>query len=286
MVALSFVERLLRFPPPPSSWRSFFVSHCCHTQHCCGIVSFENREDDMVSVLGSRTVILSMTVMGLVMVAGCLTLTTTPQGSGESTSSSGGGSSGQPCESVQDCPSVMLCTTMACMNGSCVSGFVPSGTECNQDKVCDGNGSCVECVDDNDCSGSHASCLNNNTCISCSDGEKNGAETNIDCGGPDCEPCMGMTCIKDSECGGGVCVDGVCCESSCTQTCKACNVPGKEGQCASLPSGTEDPGNCDTTKACSGGFGAKCLLKNGQSCADDGQCLSDNCALASNTCQP
>jgi hypothetical protein len=43
---------------------------------------------------------------------------------------------------------------------------------------------------------------------------------------------------------------------------------------------------CETTMACSGGFTAKCLLANGQTCMQDNQCASDNCSIATDVCAP
>jgi hypothetical protein len=176
----------------------------------------------------------------------------------------------------------MLCTTMACMNGTCIPGLVPAGVQCDGN-VCDGAGSCVDCVEDNDCPGENADC-NDNRCISCSDGEQNGDETDIDCGGSDCAPCTGMPWAAAAECATNYCVDGVCCDAPCINACKACNLTDKVGTCSSLPAGQEDPGACDATMAC-GTFGS-CKLKNGQMCQVDSECLSDNCSTINYICEP
>lgn len=42
----------------------------------------------------------------------------------------------------------------------------------------------------------------------------------------------GAACQQPSDCQGGNCVDGYCCNSSCTGQCEACDVPGREGVCA------------------------------------------------------
>lgn len=218
--------------------------------------------------------------IGFMSVGGCLTLTTTENtggngGFGTTSSGAGLGSSGEPCQSVQDCPAVTICTTMSCLDGSCVTGLIPNGTQCNGDKVCDGSGSCVECVYDYHCSGNNPTCVNN-SCISCSDGVKNGGETGVDCGGADCAPCS-MGCTSDADCAMGMyCVDGVCCNTPCTEDCKACNLAGKVGTCSTLSKGTEDPGVCEMTKACAG-YSGDCLLKNGQMCMQDSDCVSDHC---------
>ncbi len=53
----------------------------------------------------------------------------------------------------------------------------------------------------------------------------------------------GDACTASNQCMSGLsCVDGVCCTSSCTGTCVACNVPGSEGTCSPVPVG-QDPAN-------------------------------------------
>ncbi|HOU93574.1 MAG TPA: hypothetical protein PLU22_21130 [Polyangiaceae bacterium] len=47
----------------------------------------------------------------------------------------------------------------------------------------------------------------------CADGELDGEETDVDCGGPDCEPCeAGGACLGDDDCASGSC-DGDTCVS-------------------------------------------------------------------------
>lgn len=51
---------------------------------------------------------------------------------------------------------------------------------------------------------------------SCFDGEKNGPESDVDCGG-DCPPCdYGDTCLRARDCASGLCVDGECSENPYT----------------------------------------------------------------------
>ena len=232
---------------------------------------------------------LFLTGMSLVNASGCLSLgTTTPDGGGGSGGSSGNGetssssvssSSGgnNACMTNNDCSgSGSECKMATCMSGICVAGNRPAGYACNDGKkVCDGTGSCVDCINDGDCDGSYAYC-NDNDCISCSDGEQNGDEAGIDCGGSKCAPCAGGLCASQADCMTGTCVDGYCCDSVCDQPCKACNLNGKVGKCSSLPFGAEDTGVCEGTKACNGAS-ALCLLKDGQPCMNDSQCLNNAC---------
>ena len=48
---------------------------------------------------------------------------------------------------------------------------------------------------------------------------------------------IGEACGCDRDCQSGFCVDGVCCNSDCTGTCRACNVQGSPGICALVPGG-------------------------------------------------
>lgn len=44
----------------------------------------------------------------------------------------------------------------------------------------------------------------------CQNGERDGDETDVDCGGS-CSPCLlGKVCIENSDCGAGECIEGVC----------------------------------------------------------------------------
>jgi hypothetical protein len=52
---------------------------------------------------------------------------------------------------------------------------------------------------------------------SCSDGKRNGAETDVDCGGPDCPGCAdGAACSQASDCRSAVCVMGICQAANCS----------------------------------------------------------------------
>jgi cysteine-rich repeat protein len=60
------------------------------------------------------------------------------------------------------------------------------------------------------------SCLSDCTVSTCADGVRGGAETGVDCGGPDCPGCpAGETCARAIDCAGGVCARGVCVQTLC-----------------------------------------------------------------------
>jgi len=50
----------------------------------------------------------------------------------------------------------------------------------------------------------------------CADGVKNGAETDVDCGGPDCSPCAaGMACLQPRDCRSTLCEGNQCQPQNC-----------------------------------------------------------------------
>lgn len=89
----------------------------------------------------------------------------------------------------------------------------------------------------------------------CDDFILNGAETAVDCGGPDCEPCADRhPCLEDRDCESGRCVDDACAESTCDD---------------GIRNGTEGDVDC----------GADCPQRclGGQTCTLHVQCLSERC---------
>jgi cysteine-rich repeat protein len=113
-----------------------------------------------------------------------------------------------------------------CSGGGCGDGFVEVGEACD-----DGNGD-----DTDDCLGNcqPASCgdghvhvgveqcddgnlkegdMCSNACnfTGCFDGSKNGNESGVDCGGPDCGDCpLGETCGSNFDCNASICKQGEC----------------------------------------------------------------------------
>ena len=89
----------------------------------------------------------------------------------------------------------------------------------------------------------------------CDDREKNGAETDVDCGGGTCPTCTaGKTCLLPSDCQSGVCTGGICQAPSCTDSPK---------------NGTE------TDVDCGGSSCPKCA--DGRSCLTGADCTSGVC---------
>jgi formylglycine-generating enzyme required for sulfatase activity len=88
-----------------------------------------------------------------------------------------------------------------------------------------------------------------------------------------CKLDLGQQCFTGSECLSGQCVDGVCCNNACAGTCMACNAG--NGICKYVALNL-DPQNECSNGAC-GGNGA-CKKDIGQTCATDGDCLSNACS--------
>lgn len=88
----------------------------------------------------------------------------------------------------------------------------------------------------------------------CDDGEKNGDETDVDCGGP-CGACEeGRACDTDSDCTTSSCVEGVCAAPRCDD--------GRE--------------NGDETDVdCGGGTCPRCPV--GKMCRSTGDCETNTC---------
>lgn len=69
---------------------------------------------------------------------------------------------------------------------------------------------------------------------------------------------QGVSCTEPYECALGHCVDGVCCDTSCTESCAACSVAAGgalDGTCSPLPSAVTcraKQHDCDIAESCTG----------------------------------
>lgn len=165
---------------------------------------------------------------------------------------------GNACTTGADC-----CST-ACVNGACLGqaspadvcgdGIVGATESCDDANVVTGDG-CSSCVVDSGfaCFGEPSVCV---PFFSCNDAMQNGAETDVDCGGPSCAPCAdGQSCVVAFDCMSNACVAGIC-----------MNV----GICGDgLQNGSE------TDVDCGGPNCVPCTL--GKSCAVSADCTSNAC---------
>ena len=128
--------------------------------------------------------------------------------------------------SCSPCPPLYPCLINSdCLGGACQAGICQPTCEdgalngAEADRDC--GGPCApcrpnrDCFDDGDCTtaicsyaghGLHCQPLN-----SCSNGQQDGSETDVDCGGPFCGWCTANdSCLVDDDCQGTQCEVGVC----------------------------------------------------------------------------
>lgn len=119
---------------------------------------------------------------------------------------------------------------------------------------------------------------------SCEDDRRNGTETDIDCGGTACKRCViGDACLTDSDCASDECTLGTCREPHCTNLVKDQDEEGVDcGGTDCPPCAGSDPcanhrqDENETDVDC-GGPSACARCEIGDSCASDGDCLSNSC---------
>jgi hypothetical protein len=149
------------------------------------------------------------------------------------------------------------CMIRGCAQGVPTATPAAMGATCMQatGKLCTSAAQCVQCLGTGDCTGG-LFCNPMNVCVApqCNDVIKNGAESDVDCGGGTCPTCgPGKTCNGNVDCAGGACTGGTC-AVSCTDLVK---------------NGTE------TDVDCGGGGCSACA--SGKTCAVAGDCASGKC---------
>lgn len=172
-----------------------------------------------------------------------------------------GSPAGAACAMASDCAS-KLCVDGVC----CTTGCTMPCFSCNQTGLA---GTCrpVLSADDPEC-----------TTGSCGPTGKCGAKN-------------GEACAAPTGCSSGFCRDGVCCATSCTAPCNACNQMGSAGTCTPLTSGSDPdgcaaPATCDATGKCKKPLGGTCLAAT--DCAmgscKDGVCCDTPCTDVCKSC--
>ena len=167
---------------------------------------------------------------------------------------------GQGCGGAEDCETA-ICDDEVCVPAaSCDDGIKDDG---ESDEDCGGvcGATCpidAECEDFTDCE-TFVCDPEVGLCAgpSCEDGAPNGSETDVDCGGPDCEPCADAgTCNDDSDCLSETCdlEAGLCVSPTCVN-------------------GEQDEGESDVD--CGGAGCAPCSV--GEACTDAEDCASQLC---------
>jgi hypothetical protein len=70
----------------------------------------------------------------------------------------------------------------------------------------------------------------------------------------------GQACSCNSDCANNFCVDGICCNAACNESCKTCNATGSMGTCTFISAGSKprDPASCQTADPSTCGFDGTC----------------------------
>ncbi|MCC6527941.1 MAG: hypothetical protein IT373_35170, partial [Polyangiaceae bacterium] len=151
-----------------------------------------------------------------------------------------GGGGGPACDPVQCAGTGTDCAPRACdVNDACTASNAVSGTACDDappdGQVCDGAGTCVECVDNAQCAAPNDLCdTNAHVCVPpiCQNGTLDAGETDIDCGGPTCGACANTKFCNDAtDCLSAYCdtsAGGGQGGSGAAGVCTAC---ANDGQC-------------------------------------------------------
>lgn len=171
------------------------------------------------------------------------------------------------CREAADCGVSTDCLAVDCVDEACVRTPADAFAACDEDGavVCDGAGACVP-----------------GTCM---DGGRGGAETGIDCGGPDCGPCdAGSGCVEDDDCASALCLDGVPDgDAEGDRRCEACERADDCGDGRYCDDGvcraTLDLGEvCEASEDCASGFCADGVCCDGacdgacEACSAEGAC--------------
>lgn len=96
---------------------------------------------------------------------------------------------------------------------------------------------------------------------------------------------IGLECASDADCGLAACVDGVCCESRCSEPCHSCVMRSSVGRCVLQPKGWDARGEC-AREGCDGscdGLGACSAVPRGGVCAP-AQCRDETHSMAQLLC--
>ncbi|PRP99957.1 hypothetical protein [Enhygromyxa salina] len=208
---------------------------------------------------------------------------------------------------------VIISGTCAAFTFGCATGESDDGdvfltlTTQNPTSVGDGDGDRETGSDDHQADDTGDSSAPDPTC---DDAEQNQMETDLDCGGPNCDPCAnGFACVMNSDCLSDSCVGNVCIEPSCSDgvqngdetdvdcggaACDACEDNLGCAIAADCLSGVCSGGVC-SPPACGDGVlngsetdvdcGGTCPgCAEGGACAMDLDCLSQFCDA--NACAP
>src|SRR5262252_4989685 len=97
------------------------------------------------------------------------------------------------------------------------------------------------------------------------------------------DPSFALACTTNSQCATGFCVNGVCCDTACTNQCSACNLSGSVGTCSPKANGTScnDSNACTTGETCQSG---SCSGGTAVTCATPDQCHTQSACVPATGC--
>ncbi|MBK8252709.1 MAG: hypothetical protein IPK82_08580 [Polyangiaceae bacterium] len=155
------------------------------------------------------------------------------------------------------CTGMNQCTSGTCTDGVCCN--MACGGLCEACNVAGSVGTCSAVPSNTDPA---------NECM----------DTQVCNGNKECRKINGETCAGATDCLTDNCIDSVCCNSTCSGTCLACNVAGSLGTCSSVPAGTDPAMECAGALNCNGVSPTPaCQKADGQSCTVGAECGSGNC---------
>jgi len=189
----------------------------------------------------------------------------------------GGGSGGMgECAAPEDCPGVdTTCQFRTCDGVACGTAAAPIDTACTEDggNVCDGQGACIECNDVNDCAATWLCQAGDCVPPQCSNGQQDGTESDVDCGGLECSPCPNtLSCNTYADCFSSFCDVTVC--APCIN----------DGNCAAVTDSYCAGGTCTPKKVLGDSCGAGNQCLTGNCPGDDGVCCDDACGSTCEAC--
>ncbi|AUX45004.1 uncharacterized protein SOCE26_064830 [Sorangium cellulosum] len=97
---------------------------------------------------------------------------------------------------------------------------------------------------------------------------------------------IGAPCTSDDDCALAACVEGVCCDSPCTEPCHTCARSTSRGRCVPQPQGSDLRKEC-AHEGCDGtcnGFGACSAVAAGDPCTP-GECTDETHSLGPVLCE-
>ena len=158
-----------------------------------------------------------------------------------------------------------------CAGASCASGSLS-----NNQRVCNGTGSC-QALTTTSCSPLVCDSTSGTCRASCTTAAD--CQSGYACSGNVCRLDRSYPCSRDLECASGFCTDGVCCESRCGGTCESCVMSGRVGFCDPIPGNTDPDDECVALAASTCGQTGSC--SGSRSC----QLYAASTLCASATCE-